>query len=385
MEIQEYINQKKSLYENLLSFINDEEDSDDYFRNLLENFQAQRLDQNREELKLLLYLLLKISKNHHRTPLFFEKIQRIISHFKNSIKQFFTNSEIFNIFIHSKPILLFLISSQIIIIDETVIDLILKYKDKGQFKYCHFFYPEIQSAVEKMKDVYKEDIEEFDHFIFTNFEENRKIGENHYLICKLIREDSVEDFISYITENKINVTSKITKSIFETNSLLIKNEETTLIEYAAFFGSFQIFQYLLLNNATVKPSIWIYAIHGKNPEIIHLLEYNNITPEDNNYDKCYIESIKCHHNDIADYISNSFFNRIENRFKNSYFHYYNYFYFQDDLNTIDDFFLACEYDYFSIVDFFLNSKSLTLQKSDILIFQNFKNYVFFYYLFLNSV
>ena len=54
--------------------------------------------------------------------------------------------------------------------------------------------------------------------------------------------------------------------------------ETNLVEYAAFFGSIQIFKYLLVNQVKLIPSLWIYAIHSRNPEIIHLLEENNIEP-----------------------------------------------------------------------------------------------------------
>ena len=77
-------------------------------------------------------------------------------------------------------------------------------------------------------------------------------------------------------------------SIFETNRFLI-NKTPKLIEYAAFFGSIQIFNYLITNNAEIKPSMWLYAIHGKNAEIIHLIEENQIRPQDGSYNECLIE------------------------------------------------------------------------------------------------
>ena len=69
------------------------------------------------------------------------------------------------------------------------------------------------------------------------------------------------------------------------NSFLI-NKTPTLIEYSAFFGSIQIFRYLYQNRVEVFSTIWLYAIHGKNPEIIHFLEENNILPSDKSYQKC---------------------------------------------------------------------------------------------------
>ena len=35
-----------------------------------------------------------------------------------------------------------------------------------------------------------------------------------------------------------------------------------------------------MNNAELAPSLWLYAIHGRNYDIIHFLEANDIIPED---------------------------------------------------------------------------------------------------------
>ena len=109
---------------------------------------------------------------------------------------------------------------------------------------------------------------------FTNYEEKHQKGENDSYICSLIRQDSIEEFISHVNENNISPLSKIFPSIFETNLFLIDNKNTTLIEYSAFFGSIQIFKYLLMNEAELRSSLWPYAIHSKNPVLLiylHLL------------------------------------------------------------------------------------------------------------------
>ena len=94
---------------------------------------------------------------------------------------------------------------------------------------------------------------------FDTFEKKCLEGENDSYICTLIRNDSVEEFITNF--------SQISNSIFETNLFLIENIPT-IIEYASFFGSIQIFQYLKYNNIKLEPSLWLCAIHGKNAEII---------------------------------------------------------------------------------------------------------------------
>lgn len=55
------------------------------------------------------------------------------------------------------------------------------------------------------------------------------------------------------------------------NLFLIENEPT-LIEYAAFFGSIKIFNYLRIHNVDLNSSLWIYSIHSNKIQMIHLLE-----------------------------------------------------------------------------------------------------------------
>ena len=64
-------------------------------------------------------------------------------------------------------------------------------------------------------------------------------------------------------------------------------KKVTLIEYAAFF-----------------------AVHGQNAEIIHIIENKVIEPQlekkESIYKSCFNESIKCNHNDIANYFFNNY-------------------------------------------------------------------------------
>ena len=146
---------------------------------------------------------------------------------------------------------------------------------------------------------------------------NSSLGENDNEICKLIQKDLIEEFIIYVNKNFYPIKSTINSSIYETNNFLIKRvndddddyffryqKNITLIEYAVFFGSIQIFNYLRQNGAELNPSLWIFAVHGQNEEIIHFLEDNNILPSTFFYcfdssvvsfELIFKESIKCHH------------------------------------------------------------------------------------------
>lgn len=89
------------------------------------------------------------------------------------------------------------------------------------------------------------------------------------------------------------------------------SQKVTLIEYAAFYCSIEIFQYLLLNGCELPSSLWKYVIHGWNAELVHILEENHVDGQD--YIECVEESIKCHHNEITDYIINSLVNLDEDK------------------------------------------------------------------------
>ena len=311
---------------------------------------------------------MKITKNHHHSPGFYAKIDQILTQIKNDIKTNFTNSEIFRIFKSHKRILLYLLENKILIPDESIAQAISEPKYYKQF-YPQYFYPEFESLfteklLQKMKnhnpDIFKMEIE--------SFKEKRRIGENDSYICQLIRDDSVVEFIKFITQNNVGLSNTILPSIFETNSTLLQNMKTTLIEYSVFFGSIQIFQYLKINNAKLSQNMQKYAIHGKNAELIHILEENNNENEiKNNFDSLYFESIKCHHIDIMNYFKNNFVDSemIYYFFNNSY-KYYNFIDIENNGFLPDNFrdssFMTelCKFKYSFLVSSLLNCPDLNV-------------------------
>ena len=216
-------------------------------------------------------------------------------------------------------------------------------------------------------------IKELNEDNLKNFNTKRKIGEHGSEICELIRADNVVDFITYI--EKRNISSKtliIDNSIYETNLFLSKKDKSfSLIEYSAFFGSQQIFRYLYQNGSKLTSSIWPYIIHGNNPDMIHLLEENNVKTFDDSYQYLIVEAIKCHNNDFAVYLQDkcSEEEKIYDQFLlKKHLKHYNFKLVKmwDSKQLIelassnDLFYFLCKYDYSTIVEFLS-----TLPKIDI--------------------
>ena len=399
MKYHEYINKNQEIYEYLMSFIDEESDIEKHFDKINEIILKAKIQENPAEFKAFLHLISEIGKNHHRNSTFFTKIEKILSHYEEYIKQSFTNEDLLNVFEKNPPILYFLLKKNIITVDDAMIKLLHKEhqqqfiirqypgdnyeldfsqeKDKYYAKklisndYIYYFYLQVKSKLsENERSTIEEKLLKIDENIFDKFEEKCQIGENDSYISYLIRKDMIIEFIKYISKENISIKSNINSSIFETNPLL-KSRQATLIEYAAFFGSIQIFNYLRMNNAEITPSLWIYAIHGNNAEMIHIIEDYHIEVEDKTfYIKCLKEAIKCHHNNIAHYFENNLIEESiemsENNFKNNPiyygFHYYNYEFIKYSENYQYLLYYACLYDHLPIVELLFKNKKVDLNK-----------------------
>ena len=384
MDINNYVIQCKRIQKLFLAFI---ENSDDIcYQDLMKQLKNLNFS---KELKAICRLILKIANNHRIENDHFTKIEKILLYFKEEMAQTFSNSEIFAIFKNNKRILLFLIAQKVISVDESTEKQLLSMENPNGVKYRHFFFPELVS-----KEKIESELFELDPSILVNFDEKRKIGENDSYLCQLIRNDSIEEFVTHVNQTNLSLSSVIKPSIFETNVFLLKKPKTTLIEYAAFFGSIQIFQYLKIRNVELTPSLWLYAIHGNNPEMIHLLEEDHVEMEDKSVTRYVIELMKCHHNELTNY----FFNIYNHNNKGNdldvtrqIFKYYNFIPFSEkftqSLDTLYDicvsdisksfneqfnvFYILCQYDYFAIVDFLLKNSSFELEPYNI-----YENYLF---------
>lgn len=354
MEFEEYLEKKKEIQKELLLYIDDQTSVEENFQNFCVILENQRIQGSSSQLSELLHLISKISNNHHRSPNFFTKIEQILHILKESITSKKSNSQLFNIFKGNKRILLFLIENKYLTIDKYISKQIT-----NDFGYCFYFFPEIRSLIDdhsirkierKMQEIGITDPDDF--------EARRKEGDNECEIAQIIRNDSVDEFVSFVKNTNFSLTSQIKPSMFETNLFLI-DKSFSLIEYSAFCNSINIFNYLCGNQAVLTPSLWLYAIHGNSLEIIQLLEKNNVVLKDKLLINCVAESIKCHHNEIAQYLIQN----KKNEFDQNVCHLaaiesFNFVFISNNLNNIFALYKLCEYCYASIVEILLNASDL---------------------------
>ncbi|KAK8843533.1 hypothetical protein M9Y10_024586 [Tritrichomonas musculus] len=366
MDIQNYLEEIKDFQKNLLEYLDDEAEEIENV-NIISYIQEQFNSKNTLEIKETLQLILNIVNNHHRTPNFWAKIDKFFSMIKESLKQTLSNFEIFDFFKSNKRILLFLIKDSVLQVDQSIIDVINDSKYWNE-QYIKYFLIESRPFISA--ELFDEIKEGLNNEESKFFEENRKIGENNSFICNLIRQDSIDDFVEYVSRTNFPLSSTVKQSIFETNSFLL-NKNVSLIEYAAFFGSVQIFNYLRLNNVEMNPNLWLFVIHGRNPELVHLLEQHQIEPENKNYKNCLEESIKCYSNDIAVYIQDNYCFDINesNFFDDLYFKYRNYEFFPNNLNEMAFIFLLCKYNYIFLVNEILLTCKININQEMILKFK----------------
>lgn len=375
--MKEYFGQKKELYNILVKYIENQDSYNDDFAKLIEIINNSTIKSDKKELEYFLRLLICISDNHHRYNGFFDKIEKIIHNLQENIKQNYSNTDIFHIFSSNKLLLLFLFDKGIVIVDEDINKLIY------DMDYPYFFLPEIKphNSEEFIKQI-EDEVKDQNPDIFDNFDEKRRKGENDSYICTLIQNDSIVDFITYVNKNGIALDSKIQPSIYETNQFLIENEPT-IIEYSAFYGSIQIFQYLKMNKVLLTPSLWNYSIHSQNSELIQILIERKVLPPFNSYEKVLLKAVKCHHNDIASYIeenfmtSNNYQSRKDDVIATS-FNSYNYAFFPDDFLQNSVFFYLCKFKYEEFVKLYLEAKKEEIEK--IIIF-NLKFFLMMFFIF----
>lgn len=368
MTWQQYLQKKLEICDNFLQFIDGEKADLNFDHNILKN---------RSDIIETIHLLLNISQNHHRGPNFYNKIKQILDYFLDQIKQIYSVEEIYSLFKNDRIILVYLFEKGILVPDQLLLNFLKLNKEEYIFFDSYYFYPEVKSYDAKLGKIMEKNLLKINPELLENFEEKRRIGENETYICSLIREDLIEEFVKYTQKTNFSLLSIIKPSIFETNPFLIKNDRTSLIEYAAFYGSIQIYQYLKINNAKFTREIWYYAIHGNNPNMIHQIE-SDVSNAGYTYELILAEAIKCHHNNLAVYIQDNLLSepieKIVEEDKNFYtninsqiFGSFNFKFFPD---KIDDnelyFYYACYYDYVSLVKFLFNTGKYDICKYIIL-------------------
>lgn len=106
----------------------------------------------------------------------------------------------------------------------------------------------------------------------------------------------------------------------------------------------------------------------KNPELIHILEENHVTCFDESYENVFIEYIKCHHNDFANYVTDNLLvnNEIKESFDSSilslWFHYHNFGFFPSEYDNKYIFYYACQYDYLTLEKLLFTNQEYNLNE-----------------------
>lgn len=370
--IYQYLDKIKNFQEILIQYLEKEGVSEEDFQKLNSYIDENKIKQDRYDLKQILHLLMHVSNNHRRNADFFNKIERVISIFKDNIAEFYTTEDLFNVFKNNKRMLLFLYKEEIIPPESSMVSIITNFKFK-EWYYPHYFLPEFKSIfnVQTKKEIEQanQKMNESQDKSLDLFEKNRQIGENETELCQLIRNDSLDEFISYVKESNVDLNQQIKPSIFETNSFLLKRKPT-IIEYAAFFGSINIFKHLQSNQVELTPSLWMYAIHGQNIDLLKLLIENKIKPQDESYRQCYLEAIKCHHIELSEYIETDLLKKKKADFSPfvKSLQVYNIKCLPKMMDTeFNIFYDFCQYDYFYIVSLLLKDTQIDLNARRIFI------------------
>ena len=84
-------------------------------------------------------------------------------------------------------------------------------------------------------------------------------------------------------------------------------------------------------NVPLTTSLWIYSVHSNNAELFHFLEENMPEPSPELQKDIFEESIKCHHNNFANYIINNY-KISEDDIISCIFGYRNYSFFSYDFD-----------------------------------------------------
>ena len=148
-EINAYINDKKEIQEIILNIVENDIDTDEYNCNLNELstlLQTQDFSKYPEELKMLIYIISKITKNHHRQKDFFKKIEQILNLIQNDIKNTYSNFEIFYFFKNNLRMILLLFQTNILNAEESIYKYITN-KERNKSEQSYFGFREKQKQI----------------------------------------------------------------------------------------------------------------------------------------------------------------------------------------------------------------------------------------------
>ena len=350
MNAHEYLKKMYDVHNLLLDYIDEEVNEQEKLNNFLKLFNSHKIVEDKHLITSTIHLLSSIINYHHRATNFFNKIFNIILFLKNEFPQNYSDFEIFEFFKRNKRVILFLIKEKIINLNSLIVSK-LNDDNFNENSIGVYLKPEIERFTNEKNGSFIE--------IPENIEELRQTEYSDNPLLQLVHDDSIDEFIKYISETNLDLEKEFYPSMFETNLYLSKNHSTfasslTLIEYAAFFGSIKIFKYLVSQKVKIDSKLWIFAIHGRNAEIIHIIEDKNIEFNEQIRRECLKCSIRCHHNELTNYLLNNYINDSNFVLKQS-LKYYNFYFIDYELIDSDIFYELCKRDYFYLATSVINA------------------------------
>ena len=270
---------------------------DNEIENFVEYIQDNKLTSNKTLLNEVLQSINMAIIARPNNLLFY--IDLIVA-LKEVVQNNFRPIEVWNIFESNQNVLLALY-------EEGCIDMAtIKKKSYRDRKLLAFFHNELIQYDEKY---FKNSINELGmndeirsiSMDENKFFENRKIGHCEWELADIIRRDDVGAFQDYINQTNMNLDTQIHPTVFESDQTINSRFTPlpTLMEYAAFFNSINIFKYLWMNHATLTELLPRYAISGGNCEMVHMCEERKSLCFN---EECLNIAVVYHHGDMADYL-----------------------------------------------------------------------------------
>lgn len=229
---------------------------------------------------------------------YYDKYEKLIEELLPYIKQFFTSDEIYYFSILNQ-IKLFFYQKGLITID-TIIQKSKIFKSVS-YLFAYEIYQERNEEFIKFFGSKEFFFKEVGYSTFESFLEFRKAWTNDNPVSVSIRADDADKLQELIAKTNLNYDYQIPYSIYEDLSCFFKKKNMpSMIDYAAFYGSVNVFKYLMMNNSKITQKTMEYAVYGGCYEIIHILENTNC-PNSSALEA----SIRVHNNELYDYFINT--------------------------------------------------------------------------------
>ncbi|OHT06850.1 hypothetical protein TRFO_25020 [Tritrichomonas foetus] len=271
------------------------------------------------------HVLASLGVAFNTRPLDSDLIIKLILAVSTKAKEFFNQSELYNIFcVDLSNFFLFQLISNDIISFESL--LYIPHNESDDF--LVYFAPEFMTHQRiryenEIKQLMTIDLEE--HIVL------RAQGVNDSRIAQCIRQDIIDEFVDIVSRTNLPLDSKIPYSLYE--RCIYISDSPSIIEYAAFFGAVDIFKYLITNKVRPSSNLTYFAVAGGNIEIVHLCEQMKC-----DFSDAVDAALLFHRDEILDYIfglgyeytKKSFLACIEGY---NYGHFYNVFNDQTECNN----------------------------------------------------